>query len=111
MDPSAATILGADRFARITAADTLDAAMDAAGLFEHYTSGTQSLFWLPELSGGISLAAIEALPASRGWTVWMQPRALGLTEEREWVFGDHGAAVAWMACAVLVGLKRAPKVI
>jgi len=41
------------------------------------------------------------------WIVWMQPLALGLRKELEWQFKNKTMAVAWTACAILVGLRKA----
>ena len=107
MDARIIAILGASRARHIVSARTLSGAMDAAELFEHHTSGTQSLFSVPEPKGGSCLATIEAQPSGRGWTVWMQPPAFGLKAEQEWRFKDRASAVAWAACVLLVGLKDA----
>ena len=109
MDDRIIAILGGKRSARIAHARTLSQAMDATDLVEHYTCRSQSLFWVPARGGRLSLAVIEKMAAGRGWTVWMQPLALGLSKEREWKFGDRTTAVAWMACAVVVGIKKADK--
>ena len=108
MDRRIMTIIGKQRAGRIAKARSLPRAMDAAGL-EHYSITTRSLFWAPTPREGVVLGAIERLSGGRGWTVWMQPPALGLKKEREWKFEDRANAVAWVSCAVLVGLNKAPR--
>jgi hypothetical protein len=97
MDRRIVAILGTQRAKRIAMARSLPKAMDAAGL-EHYSITTQSLFWVSTPQGGGVLGTIEKLPANQGWTVWMQPPALGLKMEREWKFEDRTSAVTWLSC-------------
>lgn len=100
-------ILGRRRSLRIARARTLATALDATDLVEHYTSRSRSLFWVPAPHGDLSLAVIERNSADGRWTVWMQPRALGLRKEWDWQFKNKTMAVAWTACAILVGLRKA----
>jgi len=104
------TILGAQRVRRIAQARSLPKAMDTAGL-EHYSITSQSLFWVSTPKGRGILGTIEKLPADQGWTVWMQPPALGLKMEREWRFEDRTSAVLWTACAMKVGLETAVNIL
>lgn len=101
MSRRVSTVLGSRRACRIAKARTLSKAMDAVGL-DHFTNpnGKQSMFWVAGPQGSAVLTVIEELPAGRGWTLWMQPPALGLKKEREWKFQDRTSAVAWLACAV-----------